>query len=124
MKNNVENAAGLCDNAALRLGASSHPRQPQEALRPAPKSRAGAPVTQPMSNRQTSVWGDQSMRMRRVVRSVSTFLTQLGAALLKAVLMSAVLGLVVVTIMHHMGVPVPSATELLRGLSRVARVRS
>jgi len=64
------------------------------------------------------------MRMRRVVRSVSTFLTQLGAALLKAVVMSTVLGIVVLTIMHHMGVPVPSATELLSGVSRLAHVGS
>jgi uncharacterized protein (DUF111 family) len=58
--------------------------------------------------------------MRRAVRSVSTFLTQLGAALLKAVLTSMVLGLVLVTIMHHMGVPVPSAMELLRGVEKLA----
>ena len=64
------------------------------------------------------------MRMRRVVRSVSTFLTQLGAALLKTVVTSIVLGLVVITIMHHIGVPVPSATELLRGVSRLAHIRS
>jgi len=25
----LKNAAGLCDNASLRLGASSRPRQPQ-----------------------------------------------------------------------------------------------
>jgi len=60
------------------------------------------------------------MRMRRAVRSVSTFLTQLGAALLKAVLTSMVLGLVLVTIMHHLGVPVPSAMELLRGVEKLA----
>ena len=60
------------------------------------------------------------MRMRRVVRSVSTFMTQLGAALLKAVLTSMVLGIVLVTIMHRVGVPVPSATELLRGVERLA----
>lgn len=64
------------------------------------------------------------MRMRRAVRSVSTFLTQLGVALLKATLTSAVLGLVLVTIMHHMGVPVPSALELLRGVERLAHVLS
>jgi uncharacterized protein (DUF111 family) len=58
--------------------------------------------------------------MRRAVRSVSTFLTQLGAALLKAVLTSMVLGLVLVTIMHHLGVPVPSAMELLRGVEKLA----
>jgi uncharacterized protein (DUF111 family) len=60
------------------------------------------------------------MRMRRAVRSVSTFLTQLGAALLKAVVTSVVLGLVLVTIMHRIGVPVPSAMELLRGVERLA----
>jgi hypothetical protein len=64
------------------------------------------------------------MRMRRVVRSVSSFLTQLCAALLKAVVMSLVLGLFLVTIMHHMGIPVPSATELLRGVERLAHVLS
>ena len=61
------------------------------------------------------------MRMRRVVRSVSTFTTQLGAALFKAVLTSLVLGVVLVIIMHRVGVPVPSATELLRGVERMAR---
>jgi len=35
-----------------------------------------------------------------------------------------VLGLIVVTIMHHMGVPVPSMTDLLRGVSRLADVLS
>jgi len=64
------------------------------------------------------------MRMRRAVRSVSTFLTQLGAAILKAVVTSMVLGLVLITIMHHMGVPVPSAVELLRGVERLAHVLS
>ena len=64
------------------------------------------------------------MRMRRVVRSVSSFLTQLFAALLKAVVMSMVLGLFLVSIMHYMGVPVPSAAELLRGVSRLADVLS
>jgi uncharacterized protein (DUF111 family) len=62
--------------------------------------------------------------MRRAVRSVSTFLTQLGAAILKAVVTSMVLGLVLITIMHHMGVPVPSAVELLRGVERLAHVLS
>lgn len=64
------------------------------------------------------------MRMRRVVRSVSTFLTQLGAALFKAAVTSIVLGIVLVTIMHQMGVPVPSATDLLRGVERLAHVLS
>ena len=68
--------------------------------------------------------GIKTMRMRRVVRSVSTFTTQLFAALLKAVITSMVLGLIVVTIMHHMGVPVPSMSDLLRGVSRLADVLS
>jgi hypothetical protein len=64
------------------------------------------------------------MRMRRVARSVSTFLTQLGVAFLKAAVTSVVLGFVLITIMHHVGVPVPSATELLRGVGRMAHVIS
>jgi hypothetical protein len=64
------------------------------------------------------------MRMRRVVRVVSSFLTQWCAALLKAVVTSMVVGLLVVTIMHYMGVPVPSAADLLRGVSRLAHVLS
>ena len=60
------------------------------------------------------------MRMRRVTRSVSTFLTQLGAALFKAALTSVVLGVVLVTIMHHLGVPVPSVMELFRGAEKLA----
>ena len=52
----LKNAVGLCDNAALRLGASSRPRQPQQPLRPAPKIRAGAPVTHQrwLTDRRTS----------------------------------------------------------------------
>ena len=64
------------------------------------------------------------MRIRRVTRSVSTFLTQLGAALIKTLFTSVVLGAVVVSIMQYMGVPVPSAHELLGGLSRLANVLS
>ena len=64
------------------------------------------------------------MRMRRVFRSVSSLLTQLCAALLKAVVMSMVLGIFLVSIMHYMGVPVPSAADLLRGVSRLAHVLS
>lgn len=60
------------------------------------------------------------MRMRRAVRSISTFLTQAGVALFKATLTSVVLGVVLVTIMHHLGVPVPSATELFRGVEKLA----
>ena len=64
------------------------------------------------------------MRMRRAAESVSTFMSQLFAALLKTLVTSAVLGLVLVTIMHHMGVPVPNVYELLRGVERLAHVRS
>lgn len=64
------------------------------------------------------------MRIRRYLRKVSSFLTQLGAALLKAVVTSVILGAVVVSIMHYMGVPVPSGDDLLRGVSRLAHVLS
>jgi hypothetical protein len=64
------------------------------------------------------------MRMRKVVRSISTFLTHLFAALLKAVFTTVVLGLVTVTVMHYMGVPVPSGDDLLRGVERLAHVLS
>ena len=64
------------------------------------------------------------MRIRRYLRKVSTFMTQLGAALLKAVLTTFILGIVVVSIMHYMGVPVPSSEDLLRGVERLAHVLS
>jgi hypothetical protein len=64
------------------------------------------------------------MRIRRVLRSVSKFMTHLGAALLKAVVTSVVLGVVVVSIMHYMGVPVPSTDDLLRGVSKLANILS
>ena len=64
------------------------------------------------------------MRIRRILTHVSSFLTQLGAALLKAVLTSAILGMVLVSVMHYMGVPIPSTDELLRGVSRLAQVLS
>lgn len=64
------------------------------------------------------------MRMRRVIRAISSFVTQLCTALLKAVVMSLVVGIFLVTIMHSMGVPVPSLHELLRGVSRLADVLS
>jgi hypothetical protein len=51
-------------------------------------------------------------------------MTQLGAALVKAVVISMVLGVFVVSIMHYMGVPVPSAVELLRGVSKLAHTLS
>jgi uncharacterized protein (DUF111 family) len=63
-------------------------------------------------------------RIRRILRSVSAFLTQLGVALVKTVVTSLVVGFVVVSLMHYMGVPVPNPTELLRGVSRLAHVLS
>ena len=64
------------------------------------------------------------MRIRRVLKQISLFLTQLGTALFKVVLTSFVLGLVVVSAMHYMGVPVPSPDDLIRGVSRLADVLS
>jgi len=64
------------------------------------------------------------MKIRRYLRKVSAFLTQLGAALLKAVLTTVVLGIIVVSIMHYMGVPVPSGDDLMRGVERLAHVLS
>ena len=63
-------------------------------------------------------------RIRRVLRPVSTFLTHLGAAFLKALVISVVLGTIVVSVMHYMGVPVPHAADLLRGVSRLANILS
>ena len=64
------------------------------------------------------------MKIRRYLRRVSSFMTQLGAALVKAVLTTFILGIVVVSIMHYMGVPVPSSEDLLRGVERLAHVLS
>ena len=64
------------------------------------------------------------MRIRRYLRRVSAFLTQLAAALLKAVVTTVVVGVVVISIMHYMGVPVPSSDDLLRGVERLANVLS
>ena len=60
------------------------------------------------------------MRIRRVTRSVSTFTTQLGAAMVKTIVTSLALGMVVVFVMQYIGVPVPSAHDLLGGLTRLA----
>ncbi|HYK19629.1 MAG TPA: hypothetical protein VEV42_02775 [Pyrinomonadaceae bacterium] len=59
-------------------------------------------------------------RIRRFFRAVSAFVTPLGFAFVKAVATSAALGAFVVLIMHYMGVQVPSAHDLLRGVSRLA----
>lgn len=64
------------------------------------------------------------MRMKRVVRSTSTFLTQLGAAVVKTVVTSIVLGVVLVAVMQYMGVPVPTAHELMGGVKRLAEILS
>ena len=64
------------------------------------------------------------MKIERILKKVSSFVTQLAIALMKAVLTSVIVGLVLVTAMHYMGVPVPTATELLRGVSRLANVLS
>lgn len=64
------------------------------------------------------------MKTRRLFRSLSAFFTQLSVATLKAVVTSVVLGVVVVSIMQYMGVPVPSAHDLLGGLSRLAHALS
>ena len=64
------------------------------------------------------------MRIQRYLRKVSKFMTQLGAALVKAVVTTFILGIVVVSIMHYMGVPVPSSEDLLRGVERLAHVLS
>ena len=64
------------------------------------------------------------MRIRRVFRSASTFVSPLFTATIKALLMSMVVGIFLVSIMHYMGVPVPSAHDLLSGLTRLAGIRS
>ena len=61
------------------------------------------------------------MRIRRAVRSVSTFVSGVAGAAIKAVATSIVVGVVLVSVMHYIGVPVPSAHDLARGLSRLAR---
>jgi hypothetical protein len=62
--------------------------------------------------------------MKRVVRSTSSFLTQLGAALVKTVVTSIVLGFFVVAVMQYMGVPVPSAHDLMGGVKKLAEILS
>lgn len=47
---------------------------------------------------------------------MSTFGSNLFGAVLKAVVTSLVLGAFVVSIMHYIGVPVPSAHDLLRSM--------
>lgn len=63
-------------------------------------------------------------RMRRGFRSFSLFLSHLCGGLLRAVVTSMIVGAFLISIMHYMGVPVPSAVDLLRGVSRLANVLS
>src|SRR5215213_5726545 len=106
-----------------RLLPRSRPRQPISPQTPA-LNRAGAPVTHQFCLTDRRASGGSNMRIRRYLRSVSAFLTQLGAALLKAVVMSMVFGLVIVSVMRYMGVPVRSAEVLLLGVSRLAHILS
>ena len=62
------------------------------------------------------------MRIRRVARSVSSFTTQVGAGLVKTLVTSLALGMVLVAVMQYMGVPVPSAHDVLGGISRLAHL--
>ena len=62
--------------------------------------------------------------IRRAFRSFSTFLGHLCGALVRTVVTSILVGIFVVSIMHYMGVPIPSAIDLLRGVSKLAKVLS
>ena len=62
--------------------------------------------------------------IRKVFRGFATFLSNLLGALLKAVVTSVIVGIFVISVMHYMGVPIPSAVDLLRGVSRLAHVLS
>ena len=62
--------------------------------------------------------------IRRFLRGFSMFLSNLFGALVKAVLTSVIVGVFAISIMHYMGVPIPSAVDLLRGVSRLAHVLS
>jgi hypothetical protein len=63
-------------------------------------------------------------RIKQILRSFSMFLSNLCGALLKTIVTSILVGIFVISIMHYMGVPIPSAIELLRGVSKLARVLS
>lgn len=62
--------------------------------------------------------------IRRYLRGFSTFLNNLLGALLKTVITSVLVGIFVISIMHYMGVPIPSAIDLLRGVENLAKVLS
>ena len=89
------------------------------------------PISSPNRPKKSSKTADRlasggiNMRsIRHVFRSFSLFLSHLCGALLKTVLTSMVVGIFVVSMMHYMGVPIPSAIDLLRGVSRLADVLS
>lgn len=63
------------------------------------------------------------MRMRRVFRSASAFVTQVGAAMVKAIVTSVALGVLLIGVMNYVGVPVPTAHDLLGGLSRLTHLQ-
>ena len=62
--------------------------------------------------------------LKRFLRGFSTFLSNLFGALVKAFVTSMVVGVVVISVMHYMGVPIPSAIDLLRGVENLAKVLS
>ena len=53
---------------------------------------------------------------------MSTFVNGIAGALVKAVATSLAVGIVLVSVMHYMGVPVPRAHDLLGGLTRLVRL--
>ena len=50
---------------------------------------------------------------------MSALVAQMSVAMLKALITSVALGVLVVSVMQYIGVPVPSAHDLLGGLSRL-----
>ena len=62
--------------------------------------------------------------IRRLLRVFLTFLSHVFGSLVQAVVTSLVVGVFVISAMHYMGVPIPSAIDLLRGVSRLAHALS
>ena len=63
----------------------------------------------------------------RMFRVLSTFLQQALQAVVRTVVTTLVFGAVVGSFLHYMGVPVPSAYQLLQsfeGLSKLAKILS
>lgn len=69
------------------------------------------------------VTGSVLMR-NRLVRSVSASISHVIAAVLKAVVTSVVLGACVVAVMHYMGVPVPSPSDIIHSVEKLAKTLS